>query len=207
VPIQFDSALVVAVVGLVVNGASALLLGHGHDHGHDHEHDHAHEHHDHDHDHDDHDHDHHDHHHHDDHHHDHNLRAAYLHVLADAMTSVLAIAALLAGKFAGWSWLDPVMGIVGAGLVAHWSWGLLKASGNVLLDRQAPAETLEDVRKSLESGGERVVDLHVWSIGPGLHAAEAVISAKEPLAASAYRARLPRSANIVHAVIEVNASR
>ncbi len=209
VAIQFDQALIVAVIGLVVNGGSALLLGHGHDHHHDHDHDddhgdheHHHEAHDHEHEHDHHhDHDHDDHHH---HHHDHNLRAAYLHVLADALTSVLAIAALLAGKFAGWNWLDPAMGIVGAGLVTHWSWGLLRESGNVLLDRQASPALLEDVRKAVESDEARVTDLHLWSIGPGIRAAEMVIAANKPLAASAYRARLPRSANIVHAVIEVN---
>lgn len=206
VAIQFDQALIVAVVGLVVNGGSVLLLGHGHDPHHDHKQPYGHDDDDHDHHHEAHDHDH-DHPHEKDahhHHHDHNLRAAYLHVLADAMTSVLAIGALLAGKFAGWSWLDPAMGIVGAGLVMHWSWGLLRESGGVLLDRQAPAGMLEDVRRAVESDGARVTDLHLWSIGPGIRAAEMVIAAGKPLAPGAYRVRLPRSANIVHAVIEVN---
>jgi Co/Zn/Cd efflux system component len=125
------------------------------------------------------------------------------------MTSVLAIAALLAGKLAGWSWLDPVMGIVGAGLVAHWSWGLIRETGAVLLDRQAPRALMEDVRAHVEGpsegGGEdRITDLHIWSIGPGIHAAELVIESPAPLAPSAYRARIPSDSRIVHAVIEVN---
>ncbi len=117
VAIGFDQALIVAVVGLLVNGFSAwLLMSTPHDHHHDHEHDSS-------------------------HHHDHNLRAAYLHVLADALTSLLAIVALLAGKYWGASWLDPTMGIVGAILVARWSLGLIKASSRVLLDWQVDAET------------------------------------------------------------------
>lgn len=197
VAIQFDQALIVAVVGLAVNGASALLLGHGHDHGHSHGH--RHEHHDHDH---GHDHHHHDHHH--GHHHDHNLKAAYLHVLADAMTSVLAIAALLGAKFAGWSWLDPAMGIVGAALVAHWSWGLLKQTGSVLLDRQASPALLAEVTTALRSDGRSEVDdLHIWSIGPGINAAEIVIDHAHDHTVADYRNRLPAHANIVHVVIEI----
>lgn len=185
VAIQFDQALIVAVIGLAVNGASALLLGHGHDDEHHH---------------DDH---HHDHHHHG-HHHDHNLKAAYLHVLADAMTSVLAIAALLGAKFAGWSWLDPAMGIVGAALVAHWSWGLLKQTGSVLLDRQASPALLAEVTAALQSDGHSEVDdLHIWSIGPGINAAEIVIDHAHDHTVADYRSRLPAHANIVHAVIEI----
>lgn len=200
VAILFDQALIVAVVGLVVNGASALLLSHGHDHDHDHDHGHGHDHH-----HSHHDHDHADDHHHRDghaHHHDHNLKAAYLHVLADALTSVLAIIALLAGKFAGWSWLDPVMGIVGAVLVAHWSWGLLRQTGAVLLDRQVPSDELDDIKDRLERDpGDTVLDLHVWSIGPGIEAAEIVIRSPDGRSADEFRTRLPR--DIVHAVIEI----
>jgi cation diffusion facilitator family transporter len=206
VTIQFDQAIAVAVLGLLVNGASALLLGHdhGHDaggveiHGSDDHHGHTHE--------EGHDHDHalyDDRHHH--HHHDHNLRAAYFHVLADALTSLLAIVALLAGKLAGWSWLDPVMGIVGAILIARWAWGLLRQSGSVLLDQQAPEGVLHAVRCCIEaSGSDQVADLHVWSIGPGIRAAELVIVSTAPLEPAAYKARLPAAARIVHVAVEVH---
>jgi cation diffusion facilitator family transporter len=201
VAIHFDQAIAVAVLGLIVNGASALLLGHDHSHDGDEAHvhgSHEHAHHHHDHDHDDHD-------HHHDQGHDHNLRAAYFHVLADALTSVLAIVALAAGKFFGASWLDPVMGIVGGVLVARWSWGLLREAGGVLLDRQAPDRVLESVRAAIEaSGTDRVVDLHVWSIGPGLRAAEIVVVSAAPAEPAAYKARLPAFARIVHCAVEVN---
>lgn len=181
VPIQFDQALIVAIIGLAANGISALLLGLGHDHGHSHDHHHSHG-----------------------HHHDHNLKAAYLHVLADAMTSVLAIAALLGAKLAGWSWLDPAMGMVGAALVAHWSWGLLKQTGSVLLDRQASPALLAEVTSALQSDGHTEVDdLHIWSIGPGINAAEIVIDHANSQTVSDYRTRLPPHASIVHAVIEI----
>ncbi len=170
VPIAFNSAILVAVVGLAVNGASVFILGdHGHSHGHEHDHG---EHHDHGHDH--------AHGNHHDHHHDHNLRSAYLHVLADALTSVLAIAALLAGKYLGWNWMDPAMGIVGALLVARWSLGLIRQTSAVLLDQQND-EAAEQIRAALEADGRtRVSDLHVWSIGPGLHAAEIVLASDVP---------------------------
>src|SRR6185503_20060413 len=154
--IAFDQAIWVAVLGLIVNGASMLILGrHTHDeedHGHDHDHDH-------DDDDDDHDHA----HTHDAAAHDHNLGSAYLHVLADALTSLLAIVALLAAKYFGLAWMDPTMGIVGAVLVARWSFGLLKTTSAVLLDRSAP----EELRAALEGAiervdGNRVVDLHLW---------------------------------------------
>ncbi|MBI1340870.1 CDF family Co(II)/Ni(II) efflux transporter DmeF [bacterium] len=203
VEIHFDQAIMVAVIGLVVNGGCALLLSHSgedhHGHGHHHhayEHGHGND------------------HHHDEHgegdrelHRDLNLRAAYFHVLADALTSVLAIAALVAGRFAGLSILDPVIGIVGAVLVAHWSIGLMRQTGAVLLDLQAPDEVLEAVRQSIEGddGEHQVVDLHVWSIGPGIRSAEIVVSSSDPQAPGVYRARLPASARVVHSVIEVNA--
>src|SRR5262249_15186535 len=140
----------------------------GHDHGHSHgrhHHDHAHEH--------EHEHDH-DHHHDHAHHgrgHDNNLRAAYLHVLADALTSVLAIAALAAGKFAGWVWLDPLMGVVGAVVIARWSWSLMQDTAGVLLDVADPA-LVQEIREQVEGPGDaRIVDLHVWRIGPEAHAA------------------------------------
>ena len=184
VPIAFNSAILVAVVGLIVNGLSVLILGdHGHSHGHDHHHEHGHAH---------------------EHHHDHNLRSAYLHVMADALTSVLAIAALLSGKYLGWNWMDPAMGIVGALLVARWSLGLIRQTSAVLLDRQDD-EAAEAIREALESDGKtHVTDLHVWSIGPGLYAAEIVICDAEPDQPATYKARLPATLGLVHVIIEVH---
>ena len=151
-PIEFDHALLVAVVGLLVNGACAwILMSTPHEHGHGHSHGHSHGH-AHDHDHDEHD---------QEQHHDHNLRAAYLHVLADALTSVLAIVALLAGKYFGANWLDPVIGIMGAILVARWSYSLIRDTASVLLDRQADGEMAKILREGIEAGGpDRVTDLH-----------------------------------------------
>jgi cation diffusion facilitator family transporter len=184
VDIAFNQAILVAVVGLLVNGASMLILGHEHGehHGHHSHHDHEHDHH---------------------HHADHNLRSAYLHVLADALTSVLAIAALVVGKFLGWGILDPLMGLVGATLVARWSVGLLKDTSRILLDHQAPVETLDRIRSTMESDGHsRVADLHVWSIGPGLHAAAIVVTSPHPEPAAAYHLRFPPDLHIAHATIE-----
>lgn len=184
VDIVFDQAIYVAVGGLVVNGVSMLILG-GHHEGHEHHHhdDHAHE---------DHDHE------------DHNLRSAYLHVLADALTSVLAIFALLAGKYLGAVWLDPVMGVLGAILVIRWARGLLRQSGRVLLDRQAPLSVRQEVTQALEEGGKnRIYDLHVWSIGPGYYAVEAAIEASDPQAPGYFRKLLPEGLGLKHVTIEV----
>src|SRR5690606_28247782 len=156
VRIAFDEAILVAILGLAVNGVSVLLLGTGTgDDAPDHR-----VHHDH------------DHHRHSHPHHDHNLRSAYLHVLADALTSVLAIFALLSGKYLGFGWMDPAMGIVGAALVSRWSIGLLRDTAGVLLDRQAPEDVRRRIRAAMERHGDRVCDLHVWSVGPGIYAAE-----------------------------------
>lgn len=156
--IALNSAILVAVIGLLVNGASVFILE-GKEHGHRHEHD---DHHHHGHDHNNHHHDH-------GHHHDHNLRSAYLHVLADALTSVTAIIALLSAKYFGWIWMDPLMGIVGSVLVAKWSIGLLKQTSKTLLDHQASPEAVDEIRQTVEKLGVKIADLHVWSIGPGIH--------------------------------------
>lgn len=188
VAIVFDQAILVAVLGLLVNGASVVVLGADDEDEHDHEHaDHPRV----------------------DgqsgrHHHDHNLKSAYLHVLADALTSVLAIVALLAGKFLGFVWMDPLMGIVGAVLVARWSYGLLMSSGQTLLDRQAPEALTREVTACIEADGDsRVLDLHVWSIGPGIYSVVLTVLAREPATADEYRARLPTHAGLMHVSIEI----
>jgi cation diffusion facilitator family transporter len=200
VPIVFNQAIFVAVLGLIVNGVSVVILGH-HDHpeaAHDiatdlEEHAHYHEHHD--------DHD------HDRHHHDHNLISAYLHVLADALTSLLAIFALLAAKYFGFIWADPLMGIVGAILVARWSLGLLHSTGVVLLDRQGPEDIREAIQHRIENdGGNRVVDLHVWAIGPKMYSASISVVANEPRDPDHYKALIPAGLGIVHTVVEVHAA-
>lgn len=206
VQIVFNQAILVAVVGLVVNGFSVIILGHHdheHEHGHEHEHEHEHEVHHHgdatSHDHPGH------HHQHPHHHHDHNLRSAYLHVLADALTSILAIMALLAAKYVGWVWMDPIMGIVGAVLVARWSMGLLGSTASVLLDHQGPDKLEKQIRKALEGDDDtQVLDLHLWSIGPGIHALIVVLAAREPHPAEFYRQRLPSGLGIAHSTVEVH---
>lgn len=205
VEIEFGQAILVAVLGLAVNLISAWLLRdephhHGHSHGHHHDDNH-------------HDHEHHDHHHgghhahHGGHHHhgkDHNLRAAYLHVLADALTSVLAIAALLLGRSYGWIWLDPVMGIVGGLVIARWSYGLIRDTAGVLLDA-VPDEghMADEIRKHVEREGDRIADLHVWQVGPGHNAAILSIVSHAPQEPSAYKARLASVHSLSHITVEV----
>ncbi len=191
VPIHYPEATVIAVVGLGVNLLSAWILGAGHDRGHDHSHDHSHGH-----DHDD------DHHHHHDH--DHNLRAAFFHVMADALTSVLAIAALLAAWGYGWTWLDPAIGIVGALVIAHWSWGLMRDAGAVLLDATPDAELDAAIRARLEQGDDRIADLHVWRVGPGHHAAIVSLVSDSPLPALDYKRRLADLGRLSHVTVEVH---
>lgn len=186
-PIEYGEAIAVAALGLAVNLASAWLLrdDHAHHHhGHDHGHSHA------------------GHHHHD--HHDHNLRAAYLHVLADALTSVLAIVALLLGQRYGWSWLDPVMGLVGAVVIVRWGRGLLHSTADVLLDA-APSGMAEAITQAL-GDDVGVLDLHVWQIGPGQHAAIVALSAARPASPAAYKARLTGVSGLAHVNVEVHAA-
>ncbi|ULR42988.1 CDF family Co(II)/Ni(II) efflux transporter DmeF [Rhizobium sp. K102] len=198
VPIGFAQAIAVAVVGLAVNLASAWLLAGGGHHAHGHRH-HHHRHHD--------DGDHtHDHHAHDHHakHGDNNIRAAYLHVVADALTSVLAIAALTLGSLYGWLWLDPIMGIVGGLVIANWSWSLMKSSGGVLLDVVPQGETLPvDIREAIETEEDRITDLHVWQVGPGHHAAIVAVLTSEPRDPAFYKARLSALSELSHVTVEV----
>lgn len=196
VEIAFNQAIFVAALGLVVNGASVLILGHHHhpedahdaetdleEHAHYHEHLHG----------DDH------------HHHDHNLVSAYLHVLADALTSLLAIFALLVAKYFGFIWADPLMGIVGALLVARWSLGLLHSTSVVLLDRQGPDDLCDMIRHRIENeAGNRVVDLHLWAIGPKMYSAVIGIVANEPREPDHYKRLIPEGAGIVHTIVEVH---
>lgn len=187
VRIDFGDATLVAIVGLLVNIASAALLSHGHAHDHDdsHEHDqsetdHAHE------------------------HHDHNIRAAYIHVVADALTSVLAIVALLSGRYLGWVWLDPIMGIVGALVISSWSWTLIRQTMAVLLDT-ANHRLIEQIRAAVElTGNARITDLHVWRIGPGAHAA--IVSVAGETDAVKIRTRLLGVCGLSHLTIETHSS-
>jgi cation diffusion facilitator family transporter len=192
VPIRFNDAIAVAVLGLAVNLVSAWLLSGGGHHHHQH---HAHGHHGHDHDH--------------DHHHaheDHNLRSAYFHVLADAMTSVLAIVGLLAGSLYGWLWMDAVVGIIGAVVIASWSWGLLRSSGAVLLDARADEAIAGDVRRLLERDGDRVADLHLWRLGPGHMGLIVSIVSALPQQPESYKSRLAGLPRLSHVTVEVHAA-
>jgi len=170
-----------------------VILGH-HDHRHDHSHDH------------DHAHDHaHEHEHGEHHHHDHNLVAAYLHVLADALTSLLAIFALLGAKYLGFIWADPLMGVVGALLVARWSLGLLHTTSTVLLDREAPERVRRIVRDSIESHDDNsIVDLHVWAVGPEIYSAIIAVVTHTPRPPDYYKALVPAGLGLVHVAVEVN---
>lgn len=188
VPIGFNQAIAVAVLGLIVNGVSVFILGvHEHDHDHDDHHEHDNE----------------DEHHH--HQHDHNLIAAYLHVLADALTSLLAIIALLFAKYFGATWMDPAMGIIGAILVARWSWGLLKTTSAILLDRQGSAKARQSIVQALEhDGSTRVVDLHLWAVGPKIYSLMISLVARNPLPVNDYKKLLPNDLTLDHVTIEVH---
>jgi len=183
--IHYQEAMIVAALGLGVNILSAIILGNAHDHHHhdDHHHGHA-------------------------HHHDLNLKSAYVHVIADAATSVLAIVALAGGWLYGWSWLDPVMGIVGAVLVAVWAKNLIVETGKVLLDREMDHPVVEEIRQAVESGNAtgvtRVTDLHVWRVGKQAYScALSVVTQDTTLTPSHVRDALARHAEIAHLTIEI----
>ena len=176
VAIRYEQAVAIAVLGLFVNIASAWLLRDEHEH---HEHDHE-------------------------HHRDHNLRAAYLHVLADALTSVLAIVGLLAGWFYDWSFMDPLMGIVGAVVISRWSYLLLRDAGAVLLDVTPDASLANDIRRSIENrGDDKVTDLHLWRVGPGHFGAIISVVSHRPLPPAEYKRQLSDIRALSHVTIEV----
>lgn len=189
VSIDFAEATWLAVAGLAVNLASAWLLfdrdhHHGHVHGHDHgQDDHGHHHHG----------------------HDTNIRAAYVHVLADAMTSVLAIVALLSGWLYGWVWMDPAMALVGVCVILSWSVSLIRASGTVLLDMVPDPRIAGLIRTRLEVGGDRVSDLHLWRLGPGHVGLIAAVVSDRPKQPAVYKRRLAGLAGLSHVTIEVHA--
>ena len=193
-PIHYREALLVAVLGLVVNVVCAVILGgahgHGHDHGHDgHGHDHPHD--------------------HGHHHHDLNLKSAYLHVIADAFTSVLAISALAGGWFFGWSWLDPVMGMAGAVLVALWAKNLIGETAVVLLDREMDHPVVDEIRACLappgDKGGTCITDLHVWRVGIHTYACAVTLATDdETLTARRVRQMLAENGEIAHSTIEIH---
>jgi len=189
-PIAYREAIAVAVVGLVVNVVCALILGKAHHHGDGHAHGH----------------DNHDHHH---QHHDLNLKSAYIHVIADAATSVLAIGALAGGLVFGWAWLDPVMGIAGAILVAVWAKGLIVDTGKVLLDREMDHPVVDEIREVIERDGDpaetKITDLHVWRVGKGMYSCAIVLVTHDHfLTADHVRKALSIHSEIVHSTIEVH---
>lgn len=187
VAISFSQAIGVATIGLIVNIVSAFLLRDDH---HDHE-QHGHDRHARDH-----------HHHHG--HHDTNIRAAYLHVLADALTSVLAILALLAARYYGWVWMDPAAGIIGAVVIASWSISLLRSSGTTLLDMVPDPSLSLRIKERLEVAGDRVSDVHIWRVGPGHTALVASVVTDEPQDPSIYKARLRGLPRLSHVTVEVH---
>ena len=176
VDIVFNQAIFVAVLGLVVNGVSVVILGVHNHNGHNHAH-----------------------------HHDHNLKSAYLHVLADALTSVLAIIALLAAKYFGLIWMDPAMGFVGAILVARWSLDLLRTTSGVLLDKQGPESMRRTIKECIEHDDDsEVTDLHLWSIGPNIYTAVIAVVAHRPETPQQYKERLPKNLGLAHISLEVH---
>lgn len=181
VAVAFGEALPIAALGLVVNLASAFLL-HEDDHG-----EHAEDHHG--------------------HHHDLNLRAAYVHVLADAVTSVLAIVALSLGWAFGWLWTDPLAGMAGALVIANWSWGLVRQAGAVLLDATPDPTLAGRIHGALETAGDKVTDLHLWRIGPGHCGAIISLVSHEPRRPADYKARLAGLTGLSHVTVEVEACR
>jgi cation diffusion facilitator family transporter len=194
VAIHYDEAIAIATVGLLVNVMSAVLLGTG---GHDHEHRHAHGH----------AHNDHGHHHGDPHdrtHRDNNLRAAVIHVIADAAVSVLVIAGLLLARVLGWVWMDPLAGLIGAAVIASWSYGLVRDTGGILLDMTHDRNMAENIRMAIERDGDILCDLHVWRLGPGHVGAIVSIATAAPRPPAFYRERLASFPSLSHVTVEVH---
>ncbi|MGP1383405.1 MAG: CDF family Co(II)/Ni(II) efflux transporter DmeF [Thainema sp.] len=181
--IQFNEAIGVAILGLAINLVSAWLLQDDHNHGHDHHHgEHGHH-----------------------HHSDHNLRAAYVHVLADALTSVLAIIALFAGKFLGWIWLDAAMGLVGAGVITKWAYDLVSDTSSILLDGGISKHIKLDIVNAIENDADnRVVDLHVWHVSQNHLSATVSLVTHYPQAPEYYKNLLSHIPSLSHVLVEVN---
>ncbi|PTP05594.1 cation transporter [Vibrio splendidus] len=192
--IQFNEAIIVACIGLTVNVVSMFLLGdHHHDHGHEHGHSHSH----------DHDSDH--NHKHGEHHHDHNLRAAYMHVLADTLTSLLAIVALLFGKFYGWNWLDAAMGMVGAFVIAKWTMNLMKQTSPILLDQNIDDEYRSGITEALAPYAT-VTDLHMWKVSGHHYSAAITLKSNSDKTVSEYKQMLAKFDKINHLTLEVHSN-
>ncbi len=190
--IHFNEAIAVAVIGLLVNLLSGWMLHEHPEHHHEHEHEHEHEHK-------------HEHEHRHTHRHDHNLRAAYLHVVADALTSVLAIVALVCGKYWGWVWLDPAMGLVGAVVISRWSYGLLGDTSAILLDSVVDPAIDAAIRSAIEADADnRIADLHIWSVGPEHYSVMVSVVTHEPQAPEYYKRLLHNIPHLAHVLIEVN---
>lgn len=171
--IAFDQAILVAIIGLIVNLVSAWML-----HGHDHHHDGG---------------------------HDHNLRAAYAHVLSDALTSLLAIVALLTGRFLGWVWMDPLMGVVGAAIISRWAFGLIRDTSRILLDSDVEPRVAFAVRQAIESRDDnQVVDLHLWRVGPRGLSAIISLATHHPRPPEYYKKLVAEVFDLTHVTIEVN---
>lgn len=200
-PIHFDEAIMVAIIGLIVNVISVFLLKddhhhHGHHHGHSHHHNHQnhrHNHHSH------------EHHEHSEKHQDYNLKAAYFHVMADALTSVLAIFALLLGKYYGWNWMDALMGIVGAVIITRWAMGLIQQTSPILLDCNIAPGYQDDIVSTLERESDiKVSDIHIWKISADHYAAIISVVSHEPLATDEYKKMLRKFDKLHHLTIEIN---
>jgi cation diffusion facilitator family transporter len=189
VPISFNETIPIAVLGLIVNIVSALVLSGGHDHSHSHDHGHSHEHGD--------------AHVHGTAHRDNNMRAAVIHVLADAVVSVLVIAGLLLGRTFGWLFMDPLAGLVGAAVIASWSYGLIRDTGAILLDMNPDRGMAERVRATIERDGDRLEDLHLWRLGPGHLGAILSVATTKPRDAGYYRSLLRHFRNLSHVTVEV----
>ncbi|MBE8576743.1 CDF family Co(II)/Ni(II) efflux transporter DmeF [Vibrio sp. OPT18] len=192
--IQFNEAIIVACIGLTVNVVSMFLLGdHHHDHGHEHGHSHSHDH--------DSDHG----HKHGEHHHDHNLRAAYMHVLADTLTSLLAIVALLFGKFYGWNWLDAAMGMVGAFVIAKWTMNLMKQTSPILLDENIDQDYRDSVTETLTPYAS-VTDFHMWKVSGHHYSAAITLESNSDKTISEYKQMLAKFDKINHLTLEVHSN-